>query len=68
MTTTTHRCTVLSMTTTDKRRLTLFINPAIIKQARAQAIVEDLTLTKLVERALITYLPKETVIKKPESR
>lgn len=47
-----------------KQRVTLFINPAIAKQSRAQAVVEDRTLTDLVERALIKYLPKKTVIKK----
>lgn len=52
------------MTTTKKQRVTIFINPAIAKQARAQAVVEELTLTSLVEKALITYLPKETIIKK----
>jgi len=54
------------MSINSKQRLTLFINPSIIKQARAQAIVEDLSLTTLVEKALISYLPKETVIKKPD--
>jgi hypothetical protein len=44
------------------------MNPDITKHARAQAIVEGLTLTALVERALIKYLPKETVIKKAEIR
>ncbi len=52
------------MTTNNKQRLTLFINPAIAKHAKAEAIVQDLSLTTLVERALINYLPKETVIKK----
>ena len=52
------------MTTNDKQRTTLFLNPAIVKHARAQAIVEDLTLTSLIEKALINYLPKETIIKK----
>lgn len=52
------------MTTNDKQRVTLFINPAIAKHARAQAVVEELSLTNLVEKALIKYLPKETVIKK----
>ena len=47
-----------------KQRVTIFINPAIAKQARVQAVVEELTLTSLVEKALITYLPKETIIKK----
>jgi len=54
------------MTTTTKQRVTLFLNAAILKQAKAQAVVEDLTLTNLVESALITYLPKVTVIKKIE--
>ena len=55
------------MTTDNKKqRITLFMDPSIVMYARAQAVVEDLTLTNLVERALIHYLPKETVIKKPE--
>jgi len=54
------------MTTNQKKRLTLFINPAIIRHAKAQAVLEELSLTALVEKALIDYLPKETVIKKTE--
>ncbi len=54
------------MTTKQKQRITIFINPAIAKQARAQAVVEELTLTNFVEKALINYLPKETIIKKPD--
>ena len=54
------------MSTTTKQRVTLFINPSIAKQARAQAVVEELSLTSLVEKALIKYLPKETIIKKVE--
>lgn len=60
-------CKILSiaiMTTTTKQRITLFLHPPLAKQARAQAVCEDLTLTKLVEKALIEYLPQETVIKK----
>ena len=53
------------MTTSIKQRITLFINPIIVKQARAQAIIEDLTLTALVEKALIELLPDVTTIKKP---
>ena len=53
------------MTTNEKQRLTLFINPAIAKHAKAQAVVEELSLTNLVEKALIKYLPQQTVIKKP---
>lgn len=56
------------MTTNKTQRITLFINPSISKQAKAQAIIEDLTLTSLVEKALIQYLPKETVIKKVDIR
>jgi hypothetical protein len=55
------------MTTTTsnkKQRVTLFLNPSISKHAKTQAIIEDLTLTKLVEKALTQYLPTKTVIKK----
>jgi hypothetical protein len=52
------------MSSNTKQRITLFINPSISKQAKAQAVVEEITLTTLVEKALINYLPKETVIKK----
>jgi hypothetical protein len=54
------------MTTNTKQRITLFLTPAIAKHAKAQAIIEDMTLTLLVEKALIKYLPKETVIRKAE--
>ena len=52
------------MSTIKKQRVTLFLIPALLTHARAQAVVEGRTLTDLVERALIKYLPKETVIKK----
>ncbi len=55
-----------TMTTDTKQRTTLFINSALAKHARAQAVVEDVTLTTLVEKALIQYLPKETIIKKAD--
>lgn len=64
MTTTTISGIISSMTTDDKQRITLFLNPKIAKHARAQAVVEERTLTGLVEKALIAYLPKETIIKK----
>ena len=54
------------MVTNDKQRITLFINPSIAKHARAQAVVEELSMTNLVEKALLNYLPKETVIKKAD--
>ena len=52
------------MTPKNKQRVTIFVNPALAKHARAQAVVEEITLTDIVERALIKYLPKETIIKK----
>ena len=52
------------MTTDDKQRMTIFINSAIAKHARAQAVIEEVTLTDLVEKALTKYLPEETIIKK----
>lgn len=52
------------MTTDNKQRVTIFMNPSIAKHARAQAVVDEVTLTELVEKALIEYLPEETVIKK----
>lgn len=54
------------MTTDGKQRVTIFIDPGMVKHARAQALVEDITLTGLVEKALVNYLPTETVIKKRE--
>ncbi len=56
------------MSNKNKQRVTLFLNPKIAKQAKAQAIVDDLSLSTLVKKALIEYLPKETVIKKAEVR
>lgn len=50
-----------------KQRVTLFINPDIIKQAKVQAILEELTLTAFIEKLLLSYLPKEIVIEKPEN-
>ncbi len=54
------------MTTNKKQRVTLFLNSDLLKHARAQAIVEERSLTVLVEKSLIKYLPKETILKKVE--
>lgn len=51
--------------TSDKQRTTLFLTPAIAKHAKAQAVLEEISLTTLVERALMKYLPKEIIIIKP---
>ena len=66
LTTTTTSCSMRSMTTKVKQRVTLFLNPELLKHAKAQAIIDELTLTALVETALVKYLPKETIIKKTQ--
>lgn len=52
------------MTTNTKQRVTVFLHTNLVKYAKTQAIVEDSSLTELVEKALISYLPKKTVIKR----
>lgn len=56
------------MTTTAKQRITLFVKLTLAKHAKAQAVLEDLTLTELVEKALITYLPSKTVFNNLKNR
>jgi hypothetical protein len=53
------------MATNTTQRVTLFLNPSIVKQSKAQAVVEEVTLTALIEKALIKYLPELTILKKP---
>ena len=55
------------MTTGVKQRVTLFINPDLLKHAKAQAVIEDKTLTFLIEKALAKYLPDEIKIVKPKN-
>lgn len=50
-----------------KQRVTIFLDPALLTHAKAQAIVEGKTLTELVQAALVKYLPAETIIKKPKA-
>ena len=57
-------CSMCTMTTNNTRRTTLFLNPNILKHAKAQAVIEEITLTALIERSLINYLPEQTVFKK----
>ncbi|RJR27898.1 hypothetical protein C4561_01265 [candidate division WWE3 bacterium] len=54
--------------TETKLRTTVFLRPSLIKHAKAQAVIEEITLTELIERALLKYLPKETIIKKIDFR
>lgn len=51
------------MTTDKRKRVTIFLDPVLLKHAKAQAVAEDISLTALAERALLQYLPKKTVIK-----
>ena len=43
----------------NKQRVTIFLDPSLVKHAKMQAIAEDISLTALLERALSRYLPKE---------
>ncbi len=54
------------MTKIEKQRVTLFLKPHVLRQAKAQAIVEGLSLTSLVEKILAAYLPSETIIRKAD--
>ena len=53
-----------SNATNEKKRVTLFLKSSILKHAKAHAVVEEVSLTVLVEKALVAYLPKATIIKK----
>jgi len=64
--TTNDKQSLILATARNKQRVTLFLNPDLLIHARAQALVEGLNLTVLVEKALIKYLPKVTIIKKVE--
>lgn len=55
------------MASNKKQRLTIFLDPKLIKHAKAQAVVADTTLTDLVETALVKVLPEEIIITKPKS-
>lgn len=52
------------MTHNERQRVTIFLDPDLVKQAKAQALVEDKSLATLIENALVSYLPLETLIKK----
>lgn len=55
------------MTKNEKQRATLFLDPSLLKQAKMQAIIEELSLTALIEKALTKYLPEETKIRKSDA-
>jgi len=54
------------MVKTKNQRVTLFINPDLLKHAKAHAILVDKTLTQLVEESLVAYLPEMINILKPK--
>lgn len=66
-TTTTANSQICLMTKNDKQRVTLFLDPSLLKQAKMQAIIEELSLTALIEKALAEYLPEETMIRKADA-
>ena len=66
MTTTSNGRSMFYMATSTKQRVTLFLNPELLKHSKAQAILDGRTLTELVEIALLEYLPSETILKKPQ--
>ena len=45
-----------------KQRITLFLDPTLVKKAKGQAVQEEITLTQLVEKALKKYLPLEVKV------
>jgi len=49
----------------DKQRVTIFLKPSILKHAKAEAVLEGMTLTQYVEKAIVAFLPVETVVRKP---
>lgn len=51
------------MTKIEKQRVTLFLKPSLLKQARMQAIIEEISLTALIEKVLLKYLPEKTILK-----
>ena len=55
-----------SNTIESKQRVTLFLNPKLLVHAKAQAVIQDITLTTLVEKSLVAFLPDEIVVKKPK--
>lgn len=55
-----------NMAKTESQRVTLFINPELLKHAKAHAVVEEKTLTQIVETSLVAYLPEMINILKPK--
>lgn len=58
-------CSMSTSSSSTKKRLSVYLKSSILKHAKANAVIEELTLTDLVEKALVAYLPKLLIIKKP---
>lgn len=54
------------MTTKKGQRVTLFLDPDRVRQAKAQAAIEGISLSTLVEKALDRYPWYEVIAKKLE--
>ena len=54
------------MTTDDKQRVTLFVNPDLVKRAKVRGALEGLTISEVVERALDVYTPKIDTLISPK--
>lgn len=51
------------MTTEEKQRVNLFLDPEIVKKAKIQAVEENATLSQIVEIALKKYCYKDGIKK-----
>jgi len=48
------------MTYKNNKRTSLGLDEKLIKAAKVQAAAEDITLTQLIEKALMDYIPHQT--------
>lgn len=48
--------------TSSRQRINTYINPIVIKRAKAQALAEGKSVSDIIETALISYLPAVTKI------
>ncbi len=50
----------VNMTYKNNKRTSLGLDEKLIKAAKVQAAAEDITLTQLIEKALMDYIPHQT--------
>jgi hypothetical protein len=46
------------LTPSNKQRVTVFLDPALVKRAKIRGALEELTMSELVEKALEVYAPR----------